>query len=55
MISVAVTSNLSGETAELRESTVSTGAGRLLLHIVVLVDDAGLVLSNLCLLSLVEH
>ena len=47
--------NRSVETAEVTESTIGTGAGRLLLHVVMLVDDAGLVLTNLGLLSLLEH
>ena len=52
MLSASVSSL---ETAEVRESTISAGTWSLLLHIVVLVDDAGFVLTDLCLLSLLEH
>ena len=46
---------ISVETTELRESAISTGARRVLSHVVVLVDDARLVLTNSRLLSLFEH
>ena len=54
-ISVAAASSISVKAAEIGEPTIGTGSRSLLLHVVMLVNDARLVLTNFRLLSLIEH